>query len=96
MTEREIEALSDWKRDVEYAENRGLEPGHSISVCKPGNEWYEYYTDPYGNEMVQYDFRKTTGELFACISMSLEACRKARDLWLEAGCPSSLNQLFAR
>ena len=32
---------------------------------------------------VQYDYRHTDGELFSCVKPTLEACRQARDTWLD-------------
>ena len=34
--------------------------------------------------LVQYDYRHTDGELFACVKPSLDECRAARDKWLNA------------
>jgi hypothetical protein len=31
----------------------------------------------------QYDYRHTDGELFSCVKPTLEACRAARDVWLQ-------------
>lgn len=32
---------------------------------------------------VQYDYRHTDGELFSCVKLTLEDCRRARDAWLD-------------
>ncbi|MCE9251170.1 DUF3873 domain-containing protein, partial [Bacteroides fragilis] len=34
--------------------------------------------------LVQYDYRHTDGELFACVKPTLDECRTARDKWLDA------------
>ena len=31
----------------------------------------------------QYDYRDFNGELFSCVKPTLEACRAARDAWLD-------------
>lgn len=32
---------------------------------------------------VQYDYRHTDGELFSCVKPTLDACKQARDAWLD-------------
>lgn len=52
----------------------------------PGQEQYETFTRKVGaktKKYIQYDYRHTDGELFSCIRPTLEACRAARDEWLE-------------
>tara|TARA_R110002020_G_scaffold415842_1_gene625104 strand:+ start:440 stop:877 length:438 start_codon:yes stop_codon:yes gene_type:complete len=41
----------------------------------------------------QYDYRHTNGELFSCVKTSLEACRDARDLWLNEVSDGESNEL---
>ena len=53
------------------------------STCPRGQEQYEEYTDYRGNQLVQYDYRDTDGELFSCVKQTLEECRKKRDRWLQ-------------
>lgn len=51
---------------------------------KPGAEQYESFRSPMTKKtMVQYDFRDFDGELFSCIRSTLEACRNARNIWME-------------
>lgn len=55
------------------------------SMCPAGEERYARYTQHIGRKkvpMVQYDYRHTDGELFACVGKSLEDCREKRDKWL--------------
>jgi len=52
----------------------------------PGQEQYEMFSRKVGGTVkkyIQYDYRHTDGELFSCIKPTLEACRAARDEWLE-------------
>lgn len=52
----------------------------------PGQEQYETFSRKVGRQSknyVQYDYRHTDGELFSCIKPTLEACRAARDEWME-------------
>ena len=50
-----------------------------------GQEQYESFkSSATKKSMVQYDYRADDGELFSCIKGTIEACRKARDGWLEA------------
>ena len=35
------------------------------------------------SKCVQYDYRTSEGKLFSCVKKSLDACRSARDEWLE-------------
>ena len=51
------------------------------STCPPGEEQYEEFKQK-TNPLVQYDYRTKGGELFSCIDVSLEQCRKRRDEWL--------------
>ncbi len=49
-----------------------------------GNEQYEKYRCGVTKKTrYQYDYRHTDSELFSCTKLSLEACRQARDSWLE-------------
>lgn len=57
-----------------------------ISICKNGEEKYEKFIRKLGRKvqrLVQYEFRDSRGELFACVKPTLEACRTARDKWLD-------------
>ena len=52
----------------------------------PGQEQFETFTMKSGRKLkkfVSYDYRSTDGELFSCIKPTLNACREARDAWLE-------------
>ncbi len=52
----------------------------------PGQEQYESFSRKVGRQIkrfVSYDYRHTDGELFSCVKPTLEACREARDAWLE-------------
>jgi hypothetical protein len=54
------------------------------SICANGQEQYEKYRDRVTKKTrYQYDYRHTDGELFSCVKLTLEACRTARDAWLE-------------
>jgi hypothetical protein len=51
-----------------------------------GEEQFEHYTSRITRKpikRVQYDYRALDGELFSCDKSTLEACRAARDAWLE-------------
>lgn len=53
----------------------------------PGEEQQEVFFSGVGRrrkKMVQYDYRAADGELFSCVRLSLEACRRARNEWLTA------------
>lgn len=53
----------------------------------PGEEQHEVFFSGVGRrrkKMVQYDYRAADGELFSCVRLSLEDCRRARDEWLTA------------
>lgn len=53
------------------------------TVCANGQEQYEKFRDRSTKKTrYQYDYRHTDGELFSCIKLTLEACREARDTWL--------------
>ena len=52
-----------------------------------GQEQFENFTRKVGRQVkryVQYDYRHTDGELFSCVRPTLDACRAARDAWLDA------------
>jgi hypothetical protein len=52
-----------------------------------GQEQYECFSQKIGRQTkkyLQYDYRHTDGELFSCVKPTLDACRAARDEWLEA------------
>ena len=51
-----------------------------------GQEQYEYFTFGRGRSRkrrCQYDYRDTDGELFSCVTPTLEEARTRRDAWLE-------------
>lgn len=51
-----------------------------------GQEQYETFTRKIGRKSkkyVSYDYRHTDGELFSCVKPTLEACREARNAWME-------------
>jgi hypothetical protein len=53
----------------------------------PGQEQYETFIRRVGRKTKRYfayDYRHTDGELFSCIKPTLDACRAARDEWLNA------------
>jgi hypothetical protein len=60
-----------------------------VSTTKaPGQEQYKIFTrnarvGRKPKTFCQYDYRHTNGELFSCVKPTLEACREARDAWLE-------------
>ena len=59
---------------------------NGISTTITGKEQYDYFTQNFGRkekEYCQYDYRHYDGELFSCVKPTLEACRAARDAWLE-------------
>ena len=57
-----------------------------VSTCtEAGTEKYERFQTGIGRRrrtLVQYDYRHTDGELFACVKPTLDECRTARDKWL--------------
>lgn len=55
---------------------------NGCSVCPAGEERYERYRSSLGKMMVQYDYRDHDGELFSCVSKTLDECREKRDKWL--------------
>ena len=60
---------------------------NGVSTMKtPGQEQYQkiIVLKGYRKEgRYQYDYRHLDGELFSCIKPTLEACRAARDAWLD-------------
>lgn len=61
---------------------------NGVSTCQTaGTEKYESFQMSIGRKrrtFVQYDYRHTDGELFACVKPTLDECRAARDKWLTA------------
>ena len=61
---------------------------NGVSTCTAaGAEKYEKFQSGIGRRkrtLVQYDYRHTDGELFSCVSPTLEECRQKRDKWLTA------------
>ena len=51
------------------------------STCPKGQEQFETFMRD-GKEFVQYDFRTAGGQLFSCVSGSLEIARQQRDDWM--------------
>ena len=61
---------------------------NGVSTTKtPGQEQCQKFTGKEGGSRskpyVQYDYRHLDGELFSCVKPTLEACRAARDAWLD-------------
>jgi len=54
---------------------------NGCSICPAGEENYESF-DFRGKELIQYDYRTKTGELFSCVAPTLEQCRAKRDQWV--------------
>ncbi len=55
----------------------------AISETTLGEEKFEVFKSSITKRpMVQYDFRKSDGELFSCVEPSLEKYRAERDKWL--------------
>ena len=56
---------------------------NGVSTCtEAGTEKYERFQSGIGRRrrtLVQYDYRHTDGELFACVKPTLDECRAARD-----------------
>jgi len=51
----------------------------------PGEEQHEYYICRVTKKRrCQYDYRAPDGTLFSCVRLTLEDCRRARDVWLES------------
>jgi hypothetical protein len=51
---------------------------------RPGDEQYESFRSSINKKTYcQYDYRHTDGKLFSCVKPTIEACRAARDSWLE-------------
>lgn len=61
---------------------------NGVSTCtEAGTEKYEKFQSGFGRRkriLVQYDYRHTDGELFSCVSSTLEECRNKRDEWIKA------------
>lgn len=59
---------------------------NGVSTCRAGEERYEefYTAGRIGRrrKMIQYDYRAEDGSLFSTVKPTLEACREARDRWL--------------
>jgi len=53
------------------------------STCPPGAERYEWYWAWPGKLRLQYDYRTENGDLFSCVSTTLQNARDRRDKWLE-------------
>jgi len=48
-----------------------------------GQEQYETFMSNITRKTaVQYDYRHTDGELFSCVKPTLEACRQAKENWI--------------
>ena len=60
---------------------------NGVSTCtEAGTEKYERFQSGIGRRkrtLVQYDYRHTDGELFACVKPTLDECRTARNKWRE-------------
>jgi len=58
----------------------------ATTTKNPGQERYEIFRRKAGiktRKYYHYDYRHIDGELFSCVKFTLEACREARDAWLE-------------
>ena len=59
---------------------------NGVSTCtEAGTEKYERFQSGIGRRkrtLVQYDYRHTDGELFACVKPTLDECRTARNKYL--------------
>lgn len=54
------------------------------SLLLPGKEDYcNYYSTIMKKEMVQYDYRDVDGELFSCVTNSIEEARAKKEEWLK-------------
>jgi len=69
---------------------------HIIAVANEHDDPGEFCEVFGPDDHVDYTYRTPEGKVFYCLGASLVACRLARDWWLERGCPSLLNQRFAR
>jgi hypothetical protein len=50
-----------------------------------GQEKHEvFYSNILKRHLVQYDYRRTNGDLFSCVADSLEDARKERDNWFKS------------
>ena len=48
-----------------------------------GHEQHEFFKMRISRQrLVQYDYRHTDGELFSCVKSTIEACKQARNIWL--------------
>ena len=56
---------------------------NGCSTTAAGHEQWEEYTSISGHPMVQYDYRTLQGELFSCVSHSIDVARARRDTWLD-------------
>ena len=54
------------------------------TTTREGTEKYEYFKSSItrGQNLCQYDYRHTNGELFSCVKRTLEQCRFARNRWI--------------
>ena len=61
---------------------------NGVSTCtEAGTEKYERFQSGIGRSgrtLLQYDYRHSDGELFACFKPTLHECLTARDEWLNA------------
>jgi hypothetical protein len=56
---------------------------NGVSTCQNDKENYEVFRSAIsGKQMVQYDYRTSTGKLFSCIAPTLEDCRARMHSWL--------------
>lgn len=56
---------------------------NGCSMCKKGHENYEQFKSS-GKNYIQYDYRRSDGELFSCVAKTLENARARRDNWLKS------------
>lgn len=56
---------------------------NGCSTTAKGSENYEsFYSSVVKKQLVQYDFRSESGELFSCVAANLDLCRSKRDNWI--------------
>lgn len=53
-----------------------------VAYLVPGEERYKTCADKYGKEQVEYSYRAESGELFSCVSHSLEEAYALCEDWL--------------
>lgn len=60
-----------------------LTPSNNALALKPGEECVRaYFSRILKKDLVQYDYRHRTGQLFSTVAETEEVCRQRRDSWL--------------